>query len=369
MAKERVIALIGGIDRYSISYDYVKYLMDELGAGPIIAKITSFGGDVNQALLIKELFENHGDVTVEYIGFNASASTIIGHGAAKTTIREDSMYLVHKPSIWIDTWGRMDADELAIAIEELEGKKKDAEKVTLLIAQDYVNNRGMEMATVEKLMKDARWLSAKEAVELGLVDELIASKQKKTPVTNEVMAMLSANGYPVPTSEEVEDAPLNEESIINKILNKLSPKTQITMNKEFSFVNQVLGVEGVEVKDEKVTLSIAQLTAMNDAIKTKEAEITNLTTEKQTADQGKVTAETALNDFTAKVDEIDPTVKAAADAKAKVAAITAKLAARPGVKAEAPSGKKDTEGQVKDETDYDTIDSLPHNQAADKEIY
>lgn len=369
MAKERIIHLIGGISNWNMSHSYIKYMMDELGAGPITIKCTSPGGDVNEALLIKSLFEEHGEVTIEYVGFNASAATLIGHGAAKTTIREDSLYLIHKPSIWVDTWGRMDADQLAAAIVELENQKKDAEKITLMIAQDYVNSRGMEMSVVETLMKDARWLTAKEAVDLGLIDELIPSKTKKAVITNEVLAMMSANNYPIPVINDEDDPLSNKPGFIQSIINKISPKNQTQMNKDFAILNQVLAVEGFELNEGKVTLSLEQITAINARLQARDTEVTNLTTERDNAFTARTTAENALTEFTNKVNEIDPTVATAANADAKVVAINAILAKRPAAAPANPQGNSGANDQVTDQADFETIDALPHNQAADKELY
>jgi len=371
MAKERVIEILGGIGQYGCSIDYVKYMMDQLGAGPITAKTTSLGGDVNTALKIKNLFATHGDVTVEYIGFNASASTILGHGAAKTMIHEDSFYLIHKASVPVNPlWGSMNPEEIDQAIVDLLADKKDAETVSLVIAQDYVNSRGMDMKTVMELMIEARWISATEAVALGLVDELIpsTSKKQKSVVTNEMVAMMTANGLPLPT-DTVDDEAVKEENLIQRIFNRINPPkppTQNQMNKDLSFVNQVLAVEGVDVADNKVSMTLEQLTALNTAIKTKNEEVENLTTARDTAVTAQQTSETAMTAFTASVDAIDATVKAAATPEAKVAAITAKLASRPGNKAAAPQGGSSTE-TVTDSVDWDEMDNMPHNQAADKE--
>jgi len=371
MAKERVIEILGGIGQYGCSIDYVKYMMDQLGAGPITAKTTSLGGDVNTALKIKDLFATHGDVTVEYIGFNASASTIVGHGASKTMIHEDSFYLIHKASVPVNPlWGSMNPDEIDQAIADLQADKKDAETVSLVIAQDYVNSRGMDMKTVMELITEARWISATEAVTLGLVDELIpsTSKKQKSVVTNEMVAMMTANGLPLPYTAD--DEATKEENFIQKIINRINPpKPQIQnqMNKDLSFVNQVLAVEGIEVAENKVTMTLEQLTVLNTAIKTKNEEVTNLTTAKDAAVTAQTTAETALTAFTAKIDGIDATVKVAADADAKVAAITAKLASRPSAAPAAPQGGNGGQA-ITDTVDQDTIDNLPHNKAADREL-
>ena len=137
------------------------------------------------------------------------------------------------------------------------------------------------------------------------------------------------------------------------------------MHKDLSFVNEVLGIEGVEVAENKVEITLEQLTTLNNTIKTNTEAVTNLTTEKDTAVTAKQTAETALNDVTAKLDAIDPSIKANAD---KAAAVTALLVNRPAVAPTRVQSTKTGEETVTDETDWDAINALPHNQAADKEI-
>lgn len=367
MAKDKVIEITGGIAEYNVSRNYVKYMLDQVGTGPVTVQLSSLGGDVNQALQIKKLIADRGDVTIQYFGFNASASTIVGHGAAKTQICDDSFYLIHKASVPVNPlWGSMNPDEIDQAIADLQADKKDAETVSLVIAQDYVNSRNMKMSEVMDLMKEARWLSAKEAVELGLVDELIPSSAKKSIVTNEMVAILSANGYPsIPAEDSSEEE--KEENLITKIINKInSQKNKPQMTKDYSFINSVLGVEGVEVKDNMVSVTVENILKLNNELKAKTEAVQNLTTEKQTAIDNQATAENALTGLTAKIDELDPTVKAAATTEAKVAAITAKLASRPGAKVEKPHGNG-SETSVEDSVEWDGIDSLPHNIAADKE--
>jgi len=365
MAKDRVLEITGDIGGYAFSMGYVKYLMKELGEGPITAKLTSFGGDVNHALKIKDLFATHGDVTVEFVGLNASASTLIGHGAKKTGINEDSLYLIHKPMVWVDTWGSMNEDELEQAITDLKAQKKDAETFTLVLAQDYVNSRGMELKKVMELMKESRWLSAKEAVELGLVDELIPSKNKKPVITNQAIAIMTANGFPIP----VIDNPENEDrSWMDKAKEFFSPKNKIEMDKTYSCVNKVLNIEGLTAADGKVSLSVEQITALNKRISDQETALNEANSAKESAETAKTTAENALNEFTNAIDAIDPTVKAAANVSEKVAVINTKLKDRPGVQPESPQGNSGNNDLSKDDADWEAIDNLPHNKSADSEL-
>jgi ATP-dependent protease ClpP protease subunit len=372
MAKDRVIEITGYIEGYGFSMGYIRYLMDELGDGPITVKVTSYGGDVNHALKIKEMFSSHGDVTVEYIGLNASAATLIGHGAKKTVIHEDSLYLVHKPMVWVDSWGSMNEDELTAAIAELQAQKKDAETFTLVLAQDYVNSRGMKLKTVMDLMKEARWLSAKEAVELGLVDEILTTKNKKPVITNRAVAIMKASGLPVPVLENTESKQDNlpdDKSWMDKAREFFSPKNKIEMNKTFLCINQVLNIEGIEVSDNKVSMTVEQLTALNSKIETLIQSLADANTAKDNAVSAQQTAENALSTLSGSLDDIDPTVKAAVDSTAKVAAIKVKLAGRPGVKPESPQGKSGDNDTQTNEVDQDLIDGLPHNKLADQLIF
>lgn len=363
---KNVIQLVGDISPWGISRNYAKYLLDQTNAGPLTVEISSLGGDVNQALQIKKLFADRGDVTVDYFGFCASASTLLGHGTAKTRIYEDAMYLVHKPLVWVDEWGSMNEDDIEGAISRMQAAKKDAETATLMIAQSYVKNRGIEMSKVMELLEEARWLSAQEAVDLGLVDEVIpAVAAKKPQLTNQIHAMIASNDLPAMPVNSTETN--TDDKLVKKIvaaisdLNPFKPSknTATEMKKDFSFINQVLGVEGVEVKNEMVTIPVANLTLIEARIKADGDSITNLTTERDAAT-------TNLTTFTNLIDELDATVKAADTPEAKVKAINAKLASRPAAPASVTQSAGG-ESSVTDSVDWDAIDNLPHNQAADKE--
>lgn len=79
------------------------------------------------------------------------------------------------------------------------------------------------------------------------------------------------------------------------------------MRKEFISVNQVLNVEGLEENEGKITLTVDQLKAINDAIRS--------------AKEGQTTAENSLKAVVDELDSLSDQVKAAADNKAKVQVI------------------------------------------------
>lgn len=355
---------------YGLGYNYIKYLLDNADKGPLKFEVSSLGGDLNQAKLVKKLFADHGDVSIDYFGYCASATTVLGHSipVENTGIYSDAWFMIHQPLVWVDTWGRMNADDLTNAIEELKSQQKGAELQTLQMAQEYADYSGQSVEKMLALMKEEKWLTAQQAVDLGLVGKVIPSvKGKKSAITNELKEMIAACALPpIPESSSDDEHEFNRfQKFYNRITN--NPKNpKIEMKKDLTFINQVLAVEGVNESNGQITMSVEHVLALNNKIKADADSIVAITAERDTAVTDKGTAETTLATFTNKVDELDATVKAAATPEAKVAAITAKLASRPAQPAAAPQGDASNE-TVTDSVEWSEIDNLPHNVAADKD--
>ena len=368
MAKN-IFQVVMPVSEYGLGYNYIKYLLDSADKGAVKFEVSSLGGDLNQAKQVKKLFADHEDLTLSFFGYCASATTVLGHGLPieNTEIYSDAWFMIHQPLIWVEEWGRMNADDLANTIESLKAQQESAALQTLQMAKEYADYTGQPVEKMLSIMKEEKWLTAQQAVDLGLVGKVIpAVKGKKPILTNEVLAMITANALPpIPESSTVTD---EEKTLFQRFLNFTNNshnKNKPQMNKDLSFVNQVLKVEGVNVAENKVEITLDQLTIINNEIKTKTEAVATLTAEKDTAVTDKATAETALVEATTKIDAIHPNVKAATTVEAKVAAINAELAKRPAAKIEKPTGEG---GDVITDADFDVIDSLPHNQAADKSV-
>ena len=141
---ETVITLFGTIDRYWYNKNYLKYFLDKAKGQPVRLKVSSYGGDVAEAVAMSALMAEHGNVTVEFISFNASAATVLAFGAKSIEMHEDGMWLAHKCSLGVDIWGQLNADQLEDTIKELQNKKKSAEAIDLMIAQKYINRSGQK---------------------------------------------------------------------------------------------------------------------------------------------------------------------------------------------------------------------------------
>jgi enoyl-CoA hydratase/carnithine racemase len=215
------------------------------------------------------------------------------------------------------------------------------------------------------MMKEAKWLTAEEVVEAGFVDKVTESKCKKKPaISNDLAAIFSANGIPLPFSEVENEEP--EENSIMSALSELTstiknifPKNHKIdfMNKDFQFLNKALGVDGFEVKNEAVTISVAQLTALNDALKKAEEDKAAGTTALTTAGGERDAAKNDLNAVIAGLNSLDNTIKDAQDNTAKITAVKALIESRPGVPANNGEGKDNHPGSS-DDLVYDDVNNF-----------
>ena len=335
---ETVITLFGSIDRYCYNKNYLKYYLDKAKGQPVRLKVSSFGGDVAEAVAMANLMAEHGNVTVEFISFNASAATILAFGGKSIEMHEDGMWLAHKCSLGVDIWGQLNADQLEDTIKELQNKKKSAEAIDLMIAQKYINRSGKSLKDVITLMEEERWMPAAEVKEWGFIDRIIPGVHKKPQVTNEITDCFTAIGLPLPVlnASESETQPKgNDRNLVSQIIDGIkslfpanntsedisNSNTVISMRKEFTFINQILNCEGIEEKDGKVSLTVENLQAINDAIKAANDAKAKAENDLAAANTAKETAEDSLTAVVNDLDSLSDSVKNAADNKAKVQVI------------------------------------------------
>lgn len=312
--KEYIIDLFGDITNWGYSRNYIKYYLDQAGKNPVRLRVTSFGGNVNEAIAISKLLEEHGDVTVEFIGFNASAVTWMAFGAKRIVAYEDTLWLAHKSSVAVSFYGAFNADSIEEKIKELQNKKQMAEALDLIIAKKYADYTGKTIEEIFGLMGESKWLTAQEAKDWGFINEVLPGKMNKN--SSAATNLFEAMGLPpVP---EVKTDNTKEDTLVNRIVDGIKGifKNEDTnhdkiintvMNKEFLSVNKVLNIEGFEVADNKVTLTVEQMKIINTA----------LTNAGQEIDQ----ADNKYNGLLAKIDGLSDVVKNAADEDAKIEAI------------------------------------------------
>jgi len=400
--------LILNIDGYIGPWGYSKQWVNQMLLGhendEVEVIVSSLGGRVDDGLGIHYAFQKHGNVNVIFVGFVASMATILGQGAKKRVMNENSLFLIHKPMSWIDEFGYMNEDDIETLIARLEKEKNETAKLTLQLAKIYATSSGNPIQDILNLMKEETWLNAEEALEWGFIDEIESLSQSSSPLENMAqVAMLTVNGFNIPEVDKRAPKPTVKHTPKE---NSVQTQTQKPMNKSLIHINTVLDVEGFEASDEGVFLNTEQLESINAHIETQAAENLRLVTEAQesattigtltenletanlnvqqgvaenerltneaaTANEALLQSRADLDIATASAAEvatflngIHPTVQAAETMEEKVNAIRAILVNKPGVANVGVLNNQDP-GTANDNVDWATINALPHNRNVD----
>ena len=223
---------VGGAD---FDRNYVDYVLGKHVGKSVHVLIDSLGGSVATALSIASAFKNHSDVTVHFVGMNASAATIASLGAKHISIDANAMYLVHKCSQAFFEWGSLNADQFATLIADCEKVKADLDKLDQNCARLYAARCKRKPEELLALMKVGGWLSAKEALDWGFVDEITDLADEPAPkLTDALASAMASEGMPIPN---IPIAEADKESAFAKFLASLASlfkttKTQSYMNTE-----------------------------------------------------------------------------------------------------------------------------------------
>ena len=248
--------------------------------------IDSLGGSLATGLSISAAFKNHGNVNVHFVGLNASAATIASLGAAHISIDAGAMYLVHKCSMAFFEWGSLNSDQFATLIADCEKIKADLDKLDLNCAQLYAARCKRKPEDLLALMKVGGWLTAKEALDWGFVDEITDLADEPAPKLTDALASAMANaGMPIPNIPIAES---DKESAFAKFIAALTslfsakaerqadnkPFTNpitTAMIKTYTFLSAILADKPLTVKDGAATVTVAQLDAIEDALAEKDS--------------------------------------------------------------------------------------------------
>ncbi len=295
---QNLIEINGTIDSWGYQRSNVKYHLNCLKGKDATVRISSMGGDVNEAMKISQLFADHGNVTVQFLGMVASSATWMAYGAKKVQMAEDSLMLCHRTSVLLDIYKSLNADQIEAKIEELKNAKKTNEALDLIIAKKYADHSGNKIADMLDLMKESKWITSSEAKEKGLVDEIINPSGSIKNCQAMIIQNCADLDLPVPVfSDHQEQKDSIIDSVISKCKELFAPKNGVPasqlrtlslqaseddgegniqdkninnnntlMNKNFIAVNTLLNIEGVEESEGKITLTVDQMTAICNAL-------------------------------------------------------------------------------------------------------
>lgn len=275
------ISLKGYVGGYDFDRSTVDRELAKNEGKQVNVLIDSLGGSLATGLSISAAFKHHGNVNVHFVGLNASAATIASLGAAHISIDAGAMYLVHQCSMAFFEWGSLNSAQFATLIADCEKIKADLDKLDLNCAQLYAARCKRKTEDLLALMKVGGWLTAKEALDWGFVDEITDLADEPAPKLTDSLASAMANaGMPIPNIPLAEN---DKESAFAKFIAALTslfaakaerqadnkPSTNpitTAMIKTYTFLSAILADKPLTVKDGAATVTVAQLDAIEDAL-------------------------------------------------------------------------------------------------------
>lgn len=279
------ISLKGYVGGYDFDRSTVDRELAKNEGKQVNVLIENLGGSLATGLSISAAFKNHGNVNVHFVGLNASAATIASLGAAHISIDAGAMYLVHQCSMAFFEWGSLNSAQFATLIADCEKIKADLDKLDLNCAQLYAARCKRKTEDLLALMKVGGWLTAKEALDWGFVDEITDLADEPAPKLTDALASAMANaGMPIPNIPIAES---DKESAFAKFIAALTslfsakaerqadnkPSTNpitTAMIKTYTFLSAILADKPLTVKDGAATVTVAQLDAIEDALAEKD---------------------------------------------------------------------------------------------------
>jgi ATP-dependent Clp protease protease subunit len=157
-----IFDVIGGDDFFGgITARYINAVLR--GAGDVVVNINSPGGSFMEGNAIYNLLLAHpGKVTVNVIGWAASAASIVAMAGDVINIAPSGFMMIHNGQVSADG----DRHDLANIIALLE-------KIDDALAGIYVARTGQTKAKIATMLDDETSMGAADAVKLGFADKLL----------------------------------------------------------------------------------------------------------------------------------------------------------------------------------------------------
>ena len=266
---------------WSISADFVKYILDKKQGKPVDVAICSLGGYVDTGLQIYELFKNHGEVNVDFIGMSASAATFMAMGAKNVRMAKNALILIHNSMTWVDEWGSRNKEQIDAAIDRLKFTRDQLSTIDDVLAQIYADRNGKSVEDVKAKMKVAAWIKAADAKDFGIVDEIIEAEKVEDKASNIITdSVINEMGLPaLPEGFNTETGEQNPAGILQKAMellkglkNSFADNSKNKMITIFKAVMAVLAVKDGFQPNEKgeITLTQDQMQKIEDQLKTQD---------------------------------------------------------------------------------------------------
>jgi ATP-dependent protease ClpP protease subunit len=192
----------------------------------VTVEINSNGGSVSAgAEIYTKLRAYDGKVNVNVVGMAASAASVIAMAGDHVAISPMAQMMIHNASA--DTFGNADAHKYIAGV---------LDDVSEQIAESYAARSGKSVDDFKDLMSKETYLTAKQAVEVGLADEVMFDDTEEdlgltasiggmlSPETIEKLRNTMAQAQqPTPIQSAAGISVLNKDDVANMISDAIDP--------------------------------------------------------------------------------------------------------------------------------------------------
>ena len=115
----------------------------------------------------------------------ASAATFLCMGAKSVDMVDGSLILIHNASTLVAEWTAANKGQLDQIIAKYQKERQDLDTIDKVIASLYSNRCGKKVEDCLAKMDKAAWLTAQDALDFGIIDEIRkddSCKKKKCAV-------------------------------------------------------------------------------------------------------------------------------------------------------------------------------------------
>ena len=146
--------------------------LNGIKAGTIHVRINSPGGNVFDGTAIANAIKSHpAKVIVHIDGLAASISSIIALAGDEVVMAENAFFMFHEA--WsVSIGSASDFREEADLLDKIDG----------VLAKTYVNKTGKDEKEIKDLMAAETWLTAEEALEIGMIDRIEEGEEAKATI-------------------------------------------------------------------------------------------------------------------------------------------------------------------------------------------
>lgn len=317
--KETVLDIDGDI---GLSIDWIEWRLDTSNTKEAIKKllkdvpnsrqhrltvnINSLGGNANDGFSIHDyLAEHKAQVTTVITGYTASAATIIAQSASegRRLMSSNAFYLIHRGQMGL--WGN--ANEMQSVVDDL---TTFDERLSELYARRSGRPASDFMELMNKNNGNGIWLSADEALQYGLIDEVVephsAAKQvhNKTEIFNRLGLPDLPEGEPNPSTMNREELQNMFNSFRDEVRNMVQ---NITRNASGDEV-RVLDNEELQNRITAMENTLAENTVTIDAHNAVVQERDSVIAERDTAQGERDTAQNRVTELEGEVQNLQSEV-------------------------------------------------------------